>query len=135
MKKKLLLVCLMAMSMLVAACGGGEKKDAAKPAAPAAKAGSTTAAAGKPIGDQKFDYIFGHGAAENGPYQGGHRRRPHGHHAPSERSSRLDRPLPDVCERGQDCRSRGCQGQSPHPLPRRQGGEGVRAVQPHCFNT
>ena len=64
MKKKLLLVCLMAMSMLVAACGGGEKKDAAKPAAPAAKAGSTTAAAGKPIGDQKFDYIFGHGAAE-----------------------------------------------------------------------
>lgn len=53
LKKKLLAVGMVAMLMLIAACGGG---DSGKSADKGSK--------NKPIGEQQFTYIFGHGAAE-----------------------------------------------------------------------
>ncbi len=54
MKKKLLAISMMILMFLTAACGGNDAKQQAD-----------SSGSGKPIGEQKFDYIFGHGAAEN----------------------------------------------------------------------
>lgn len=57
MKKKFMFICFIILSLFFTACGGKEttKKDNSTP---------KSATSSKPIGDQKFNYIFGHGAAE-----------------------------------------------------------------------
>lgn len=86
MKKKLIICGLMAGALLMTACGGSgkseapagaaaQKEAAAQGAGDAANTGDTAkagdaaeggeAAAGQPLGDENFNYIFGHGAAEN----------------------------------------------------------------------
>lgn len=54
MRKKLLAVGMMLIMLLVSACGTNDSKQ---------QNGASQNAA-KPIGEEKFDYIFGHGAAE-----------------------------------------------------------------------
>lgn len=63
MKKKFA-VCGLMMLLLLTACGqkttvNTEKKD------PKSQEPGAEAQAGRPLGDEKFNYIFGHGAAEN----------------------------------------------------------------------